>query len=56
MTKSEQQTFGVCMTAKTRPNCINKEELLNTETYNKLFSEYYIYMSNLLNSKNIKND
>lgn len=54
MIKSEQQTFGTMQT--NRPNCINKEELLNTETYNKLFSEYYIYMSNLLNSKNIKND
>lgn len=59
MIKSEQQTFGICMTTNTRPsnpNCINKEELLNAETYNKLFSEYYIYMSNLLNNKNIKND
>ena len=56
MIKSEQQIFGTCMKTNTRPNCINKEELLNAETYNKLFSEYYIYMSNLLNNKNIKND
>lgn len=52
--KSEQQMFGTMET--NRPNCINKEELLNAETYNKLFSEYYIYMSNLLNNKNVKNE
>jgi hypothetical protein len=54
MNKSKQQMFGTMQTniRPSNPNCINKEELLNEETYNKLFSEYYIYMYNLLNNNN----
>lgn len=56
MTKLESRMPGILRT-NIRPDCINKEDVLNKETYNKLFSEYYIYMSNLLNNKTtIKND
>ena len=45
---TETQTFGISQIN----NTIDKTKVLEKETYNKLFQEYVLYMSNLLNKKN----
>lgn len=44
---TETQTFRISQI----DNTIDKTKVLEKETYNKLFQEYLLYMSNLLNKK-----